>query len=273
MRGMFVRLSVISTLASSLGCASKAAAPTATAPAAAPAAAPTSTQMSPAAGTAVSGPRTDVLIFTRTTAFHHESIPTAAAALQQAVAGLGYQAEVTDDPARFTPERLAKAAAVIFVSTTGKPLGDPGTPGLEALDAYVQAGGALVGLHSATSTQYDPAGPLTRLMGAKFINHPGKVRDDACHPQGKFASVAALPSPFMVHDEIYVMDHLRPDNQIDLTCDVFQGSGTLPIAWHRQEGQGRVFYSALGHENVEWSATSPVFRDHIMPGIRWALGR
>ena len=44
-----------------------------------------------------------------------------------------------------------------------------------------------------------------------------------------------------------------------------------PQSWSRSFGRGRVFYTALGHREDIWS-TDPVFRAHVLGGIRWALG-
>ena len=38
-----------------------------------------------------------------------------------------------------------------------------------------------------------------------------------------------------------------------------------------ESGEGRVFYTALGHRDDIWS-NDAVFRAHIKGGIRWALG-
>jgi type 1 glutamine amidotransferase len=47
--------------------------------------------------------------------------------------------------------------------------------------------------------------------------------------------------------------------------------GDYPQAWSRSFGRGRVFYTALGHRDDIWS-NDPIFRAHILGGIRWALG-
>jgi type 1 glutamine amidotransferase len=39
----------------------------------------------------------------------------------------------------------------------------------------------------------------------------------------------------------------------------------------RSFGRGRVFYTALGHREDIWGV-DPVFRAHVLGGIRWALG-
>lgn len=47
--------------------------------------------------------------------------------------------------------------------------------------------------------------------------------------------------------------------------------GDYPQAWWRYYGQGRSFYTSLGHEEASWTH-DPVFRAHLTGGIRWALG-
>jgi type 1 glutamine amidotransferase len=217
------------------------------------------------------GPQT-VLVYTRATGFVHDSIGATAATVGAALRAAGVTVEASADPAVFTPERLGRYAAVVLVSTTGKPLGDPGTAALDALAAFVRGGGALVGLHAASSTFYDPALPYTALIGGRFVDHPGGVRSSICHPARTHPAVAQLPPAFPVHDEIYDMDHLDPANVIDLRCNAVSGP-PLPISWHRDEGMGRVFYTALGHDRADWAADSMLVTHHVMPGIFWALGR
>jgi type 1 glutamine amidotransferase len=49
-----------------------------------------------------------------------------------------------------------------------------------------------------------------------------------------------------------------------------QRGGDYPQAWSRTFGKGRSFYTALGHRDDIWS-NDPVFRAHLLGGIRWAL--
>jgi type 1 glutamine amidotransferase len=213
-----------------------------------------------------------VLVYTRATGFVHDSIRVAALGVTKGLQAAGVTVDAGADPAVFTPESLRKYAGVVLVSTTGKPLGDPGTAALQALAAFVRGGGALVGLHAASSTFYDPALPYTALIGGKFVEHPGSVRNSQCHPAGDHPSVAMLPDPFPVHDEIYAMDHLDPADVVDLRCDAVSGPA-LPVAWHKSEGMGRVFYTALGHDAADWAPNAVLLQKHVLPGILWALGR
>ncbi len=50
---------------------------------------------------------------------------------------------------------------------------------------------------------------------------------------------------------------------------VFPG-GDYPQSWWRNYGQGRSFYTSLGHREESWTQND-VFRHHLTGGIRWAL--
>jgi type 1 glutamine amidotransferase len=43
----------------------------------------------------------------------------------------------------------------------------------------------------------------------------------------------------------------------------------FPVAWTRNVGQGRVFYTALGDWEPTWS--DPRYRTHLIQGIKWAM--
>ena len=62
--------------------------------------------------------------------------------------------------------------------------------------------------------------------------------------------------------------------------------GDYPVAWTREYGQGRVFYTSLGHREDIWDANwkddkgqrknSPeianAYQQHVLGGIKWVLG-
>jgi type 1 glutamine amidotransferase len=217
---------------------------------------------------------TNVLVFSHSTGNRHESIPSAVTGLRAVLTTAGFTVEATENPSVITAAKLRTLAGVILVDTTGKPFGESPDATLAALEAFIRGGGALIGLHAASSTFYEPPVSYTRLIGGRFVEHPGGVRQANCHTEGNHPVVAKVPEPFKVRDEIYVMSNLNPDNQVVLRCEAFGNTANgLPIAWIRQEGQGRLFYTALGHENSDWTAQSPYLRDHALPGILWALGK
>jgi type 1 glutamine amidotransferase len=225
---------------------------------------------SPASADAAPSPAS-ILIFTRATAFVHETRGAAAMAIKKALLPFGVTATISEDPALISAEKLAPLGAVVLIDTTGKPFGDPGTAGIDALAAFVRGGRGLVGIHAASSGN-ETSPTYVGLIGGDFKEHPGSVRLGHCQPQGNHPSVARLPPTFSLVDEFYVFDMYRNDNLVDLRCDALGSATKLPIAWHRQEGQGRVFYTALGHGAEEWSDPH-VLDDHVIPGILWTLYR
>lgn len=62
---------------------------------------------------------TRVLVYTRTTAYRHDSIPDAVTAVRSLGAAHGFAVDATEDPGAFeTP--LDPYAAVVFLSTSGR---------------------------------------------------------------------------------------------------------------------------------------------------------
>src|SRR5215208_6732120 len=64
-------------------------------------------------------PRFKALVFSKTAAFRHASIPTAVAAVEQLGAANNFAVDATEDASAFTDANLAQYDVVIFLSTTG----------------------------------------------------------------------------------------------------------------------------------------------------------
>jgi type 1 glutamine amidotransferase len=239
---------------------------------------------------------TKVLIYGVTTGFRHGSITAAANAITKAAMTMGLTTEqvgCTDatnqaDPTKFTAEALAQYGAVVLLANSGEPFGYPATQEIGNLVAYVQNGGALVAIEDADHC-YDgqfnghPASqPYVSLIGNDFAGHPGGVAPATCTKVGTSPSVATLPATFGTTDEIYATTMFRMDNQTVLTC-VSSGDGThtvRPVSYVREEGKGRVFYTALGHDDARWTApmdatapTSRLVENHVLPALLWAMRR
>src|SRR5262245_58709583 len=61
----------------------------------------------------------DVLVFSRTVGFRHDSIPAGIAAIQALGAANNFTVETTENAADFNDDHLAKFEAVVFLNTTG----------------------------------------------------------------------------------------------------------------------------------------------------------
>lgn len=189
------------------------------------------------------------------------------------------EAVVSRDPAWFDPERLATLDAVLFFTTGELPLTEPRR---EALLAFVREGGGFVGVHSATDTLYEYP-PYLELVGGAFDGHPWHERVRVVVEDREHPAVAHLGASFEIVDEIYQFRApfdrarlhvlLRLDVEgLDLARDaVHRTDRDFALAWCKEHGRGRVFYTALGHRPEVWADER--FLRHVAEGIRWSAGR
>ncbi|MGW0941270.1 ThuA domain-containing protein [Streptomyces sp. NPDC002623] len=209
-----------------------------------------------------------LLVYTRTTAYRHDSIPDAVAAVR---AMDEFAVDHTEDPAALEAS-LDGYAAVVFLSTSGEVLTSAGR---QRLAEYVEAGGGFAGVHAAACTEYDwPY--YGELLGARFDRHPryqpGKaVIEDHDHP-----ATRSLPTVWDFTDEWYDF-RANPRGQVRVLAvadeSSYEGGGMgadHPLVWCREQGQGRVFYTALGHAAEAYR--DPDFLTHLRGGITWAAG-
>ncbi|MQY12504.1 hypothetical protein SRB5_26390 [Streptomyces sp. RB5] len=212
----------------------------------------------------------NVLVFSKTTGYRHDSIPDGIAAIRDLGAAHGFGADATEDATAFSPSNLARYAAVVFLSTTGEVLD---AAQKEAFEAYITAGGGYVGVHAAADTEYD--WPFyAALTGAHFKSHPSiqpatvHIEDDT-HP-----STAHLPELWHRTDEWYdYRTNPRPNVHVLATVDETTYTGATmgqdhPIAWCHDSTGGRSFYTGLGHTAESYA--DPAFRTHLLGGISYA---
>lgn len=215
---------------------------------------------------------TRILVFSRTAAFRHASIPAGIEALRELGAEHGFAVEAIESPAAFADAELGRFRAVVFLNTTGDVLG----PEQEAaFERYIRGGGGFVGIHSAADTEYGWSFYL-RLVGASFRSHDavqqGTLRvEDRGHP-----ATAELPDPWVVTDEWYDFRG-SPRGKVHVLASLdestVRGAGMgaeHPVAWYRELEGGRSFYTARGH--TPESFAEPAFREHILGGLLWAAG-
>ncbi|MEZ4400161.1 MAG: ThuA domain-containing protein [Kofleriaceae bacterium] len=220
-----------------------------------------------------------VLVFSRETLWMHPSTPVAQAALIAMCGTHGFSVTASRDPAVFDATRLAEVDVVVFAVTSGNVL-DP--RGREAFEAWVRAGGGVVGIHSASATEYDwPF--FVDLIGAQFRTHPAELIEANVTNEAPSSPITAgLPSVWPRTDEWYVF-HTRPEEsrlQIVLALDESSALppvpadlqvGYHPIAWTNEKQGGRMFYTAMGHTPESYA--EPSFLDLIANAIVWADGR
>ncbi|WP_034268872.1 ThuA domain-containing protein [Actinospica robiniae] len=210
-----------------------------------------------------------ILVFTKTTGFRHDSIPAGVEAFERLGLEHGFAVEASEGLHSFRKDRLTRYDAVVFLSTSGVVLDEEGR---EALVEYMDGGGNWLGVHGASTTEYDwPY--FGELVGAWFDQHPSiqpavmKVED------GNHPATAHLGSTWTRTDEWYSFRrNPRADVNVLLSVDEsgYEG-GTMgadhPIAWCREFSGGRSFYTALGHADEAFEDV--LFQQHLLGALNW----
>jgi putative membrane-bound dehydrogenase-like protein len=227
-----------------------------------------------------------VLVYTVSAGFEHEVVHRAApeelSLVERTLVDLGkrtgdFEAVATRDAHEFNPTRLAQFDLVFFYTTGELPFSKDER---EALLAFVRNGGAFAGSHCATDTFYELP-EYGQMIGAYFDGHPWhqevKVKvEDREHPATKH-----LGESFSIADEIYQMraPYDRSKLHVLLSLDtasvdlgveaVHRQDRDFALAWTKDFGKGRVFYTALGHRPEVWKDER--FLAHLAGGFRWAM--
>lgn len=214
------------------------------------------------------------VVVTATHGFRHESIEVAERTIAELAARSGlftvtFARDDEDLRRLFTAQALQNTDIVFFINTTGElPL-----PDRDAFLQWINDGGAFVGAHSASDTFHDYL-PYLEMLGGEFDFHNDHTEVQVFVEQREHPATRFLPSPFTTFDEIYRFkrfDAARVQLLLALHADPDGGGPTmLPISWTRTQGQGRVFYTALGHREDVWQAEW--FRQHLLGGVAWTLG-
>jgi uncharacterized protein len=205
------------------------------------------------------------------------------------------------DGSLFTPAYLDGFDAVVFYTsgdlgiagTDGQPPISP--EGKQALLDYIQKGKGFVGVHSASDTYHtnepggtnpkdihsryqnfgDKADAYIRVLGGEFIKHGAQQNGTLHLIDPKFPGAAGLDG-WTLQEEWYSLKDFPADVHAILVLDTKGMVGPeyqrppFPSTWARQQGQGRVFYTALGHREDVW--TNPKFQELLFGGILWAAG-
>lgn len=239
----------------------------------------------------------DVLVYTRwqyvlnpktgkgevsSEAYHHESTELGAEEIRRYFTANGYQCLVTDDPAVFTSAAMAKVRCIVLACTNHELFNTAAER--EAFYGFVKRGGGLLAIHSASANERGQA-RFREFLGGAFERHYELQQSvpflhvDRTHP-----AMACMPEDYVwEQDEIYLnhpADDVRPllvldwkdVNATSRAGDKYgcpQGGGHV-LEWCKRYGQGRVYYTALGHRpqdfgKMEWQL-------HLLNAARWTMG-
>ena len=127
------------------------------------------------------------------------------------------------------------------------------------------------------------------MLGGEFSRHgpqvPVKILNMVpWHPSTRMLG----PTWDIAQEEIYQFKNYDPAKVEDLLVldkhPETGAAGNFPVSWCRPFGQGRVFYTSLGHREDIWDTDpnipsrinsaeiSRAYQAHLLGGIQWALG-
>jgi type 1 glutamine amidotransferase len=231
-----------------------------------------------------------VLVIGQTKGFEHDSVSAA----MVAVYTMGKQTGLWDATLRTDTELLTKEAlktgnaknlttfdAVVFASTTGELEMTPAQK--QDLMAFIKDDGkGFVGIHAALDT-FHKWPEYGEMIGGWFDQHPwGTFNAPIINEAPDFPATRHFPKEFTKRDEIYqpsaewsrdkVNVLLRLDaSKLDLTNPrVHRTDRDFGVAWAKNYGKGRVFYSTLGHTEESWQ--DPDILRMYSEAIKWVLG-
>ncbi|MGB0257445.1 MAG: ThuA domain-containing protein [Coraliomargarita sp.] len=246
-----------------------------------------------------------LLVVSSTSGFRHRSIPTGKEALTKLGKSTGaFETVISDDPANFEPEVLKTFDAVVLLSTTQdffmpsrkkrnkfskeewETLALRHNRLIDNLVAFVNQGGGLIGIHAATDSCYGHK-QYGDMIGGYFNGHPwnSKARvvinvEDPKHELnkpvfGEQADFEIVEEIYQFRDEPYSRERLRILLGVDVErSDQVKGlkrkDGDYPVAWVQSVGEGRVFYTSIGHNDSMFY--NPLVLKHYLAGIQFACG-
>jgi len=137
----------------------------------------------------------------------------------------------------------------------------------------VRAGVGIGGWHGGMGDSFRNNTEYQFMVGGQWVAHPDGVIDYEVNITRPEDPIVAGLGDFAMHSEQYYM-HVDPSNEVLATTTFGQQStpwiiGTvMPVVWKRRWGEGRVFFSSLGHVAADFDV--PEAREIARRGLLWA---
>jgi type 1 glutamine amidotransferase len=206
-----------------------------------------------------------------------------------------FQATVTDDPRFLLADRLPTFDALVmnnihenspFLPDDMRELDPEQRTAAEQFDAavkqsildFVRSGKGLIGIHAATAALH-PWPEYGQMLGGFYGGHIHQqvaIRvEDPQHP----VNACFEGKPWEIRDEIYIFrePYSRDNLHVLLSLDLQRmedpgkrADKDYAVSWVRREGEGRVFYTTLGHDAATY--WNPMFLQHVLAGVQFAIG-
>ena len=182
----------------------------------------------------------------------------------------GYQVEIADTLDAYLDSQKIRALSLIVPVWTMGTIERDQERGL--LDA-VASGVGIAGWHGGMGDSFRNNTEYQFMVGGQWVAHPGGVIDYEVNITKPDDPIVAGLNDFRMHSEQYYM-HVDPSNEV-LATMTFGGEhapwiegAVMPVIWKRMWGQGRVFYTSLGHVASDFSVQEA--RTIVQRGMLWA---
>jgi len=184
----------------------------------------------------------------------------------------GFEVESHNNLEVLTEKPLGDFDLIVPIWTMGEITG----PQLRALVDAVNSGVGLAGCHGGMCDAFRAEPEYQFMTGGQWVAHPG---DDGVPYEVKIVNPEHLLtkglSDFQVVSEQYYM-HVDPANKVLATTRFPTAPGPhspngefdMPVIWTRTHGNGRVFYSSLGHDPSVIEAQPSL--ELMRRGLLWA---
>lgn len=219
-----------------------------------------------------------ILYMTHSSGFVHDSLPVSCSVMQQLASRSGRLEVVCSDDLTLISAGGLSGFDVLYFFTSGElELSDQQK---DDLLAFVRAGKGFGGVHSATDTLYSWP-EYGDMIGAWFNGHPWTQEVSINIEDPDDPIVRDLYPSFRIVEEIYQFRDFSRDrvhvlmsldtSSVDLSAPaVARGDGDFALAWRRDYGAGRVFYTALGHFSETW--LDERFQNMLLNALLWLAG-
>ncbi len=230
-----------------------------------------------------------ILVVSETKGFEHDSVPDAMANIWR----MGHETKLWDTTLRTDTELLTKKTikdrnrkdlnyfdALIFASTTGE-LSLTDDQKTDMMSFIKEDGKGFVGIHAALDTNYKWP-EYGEMIGGWFDEHPWTTFNAPIIVEDpNFPAVRHFPHALVKQDEIYQAKSWSRDKvNVLLSLDpskldynnprVHRQDHDFAVAWSKNYGKGRVFYSTLGHTKESWD--DPDIQKMYFEAVKWVLG-
>ncbi len=231
------------------------------------------------------GPRPRILIFSKTNGFRHsEAIAAAQTSVEAIAKENGWTVFSSENAAIFNDQQLAQFDVIFGNNCTGDNWSEDQRA---AFKRYIDTGGGFVGVHGAAGTRFEFWDWYQQdLLKGRFIGHPlfPQIQTATVNMENRDHPATEHFSASWEHqDEWYSFGNNPRDDGATVLATLDETSyspkalgddlrmGDHPIIWSHCIGDnGRVFYSALGHEAATYQR--PEHAQMLSGALSWAMG-